>query len=1056
MRSALFAFGISLIVVCAVQPPARAQLSSGSITGTISDQSGAVLPAVAVTATNTATGVARSTLTNELGVYSFLSLPPGTYRITATKPGFKQATVENLGLTVDQQLRRDIGMELGTQTEHVTVEAAMATVGTEAPTMGTIVTSQQAVELPLNGRSFLQLAAISTGVSSPGTAQGESVSTAYSRRPSTAISISGQREYTTDYRFDGIPSKDRVYGPVGMQFDVDAVAEFNIQRGYAPADTGVSGRINLVTKSGTNEYHGSAWEFVRNDIFDARNFFAAEKLPLRRNQFGASVGGPILQNKLFFFGDYEGLRLRQSTPSLGRVPDPQTLQGNFGGLAPVIDPQTGAPFPGNVIPESRISRFAQNYRQFIPAPNAAGEQNRSIATRLLQDDNKYNGRIDYAFSSNDMLFGRYTHVNSEVTNEAFAPLGGTQSPLRARNAVVGWTHIFGPRVLNDFRVGLNRTLNFPYLPQGAESNPNFRELFGFTNLNELPQCNGLPAVSLLGFNSLGSQSLCIALTNNDYHFIENLSVVRGRHRLSFGAEITRVFMRQVVAVWGQGTLTFSGQYSGNPVADFLLGTPNIATGQDYSRIPDRRATWQSYYINDEYRLNRQLTLSLGLRYDYFQPLAEDAHRLVSFDPFVPGGGFLYEEGSGLENLGRIGPKGLFFPDRNNFAPRVGIAWGPTDNFAIRSSYGIFYQEPGGNRLNTQQTGPPFVNTTSLTGERTVPTIDLDAGNIFPRQGPPFRTPGVSSFGYDPNARTPYLQVWTFSVQKSLPFGIFTEAAYIGSKGTKLDKLDDINVAHTPPPPGFTGTLQSRRPFPDFGFVLYGENRANSSYNSLQLTVRKNLSHGLMFLTNYTYGKSLDWDSFDSKGCRCYIPGASGKARSVFDQRHRGVFSWTYQFPTPSSGSTAMRLLAGGWQLTGITTLQSGFPFHALTGRDYSNRLTTFGSLPLRICNGNLSPSQRRPERWFDTSCFIPPPENTLGNSGWHVLDSDGVINQDLGIIKHFPIREQVNVEFRTEFFNLFNHPNFRVPNNTVENPLFGRVLGALDGRIIQFGARVQW
>jgi len=512
----------------------------------------------------------------------------------------------------------------------------------------------------------------------------------------------------------------------------------------------------------------------------------------------------------------------------------------------------------------------------------------------------------------------------------------------------------------------------------------------------------------------------------------------------------------VTGVWGQGVFSFTGQYTGNPVADYLLGIPFSATGQDYARIPDRRAIWPSFYFNDDIHVTKSFNLNLGLRYDYFQPLAEDNHKLVSFDPFVPGGGFLYEPGSGLDSIGRIGHKGLFVPDKNNFAPRLGIAWSPKENLAIRSSYGIFYQEIGGNRLNTTLTGPPFVLTTGLFGEATRPTVNLDRDVIFPRQSPPFRGPGVSSFGFNPNVRNAYLQAWTMSIQQTFSNNFFAEAAYIGSKGTKLDKLEDLNIPSTPPPPGFTGSLQSRRPFPDFGFVLYADNDANSNYHALQLTLKKTSSRGLSFLTNYTFSKSLDGDSFDNKGTRNYIPGQPDKARSVFDQRHRFSLSWVYNLPAPRPSNVAASLLLKGWQISGITTLQSGFPLHPTTSRDYSNRLTTFTNLPNRICDGNLPSNQRKPERWFDTSCFVPPALNTLGNSGFHILDTDGLVNQDLGLIKNFAVREPLKVQFRAEFFNLFNHPNFGRPNIGVESALFGRVLSTLPARIMQFGLKFYW
>ena len=374
------------------------------------------------------------------------------------------------------------------------------------------------------------------------------------------------------------------------------------------------------------------------------------------------------------------------------------------------------------------------------------------------------------------------------------PFGGTQSPLKGSNAVASWTHIFTSNLLNDFKVGLNRVLNFPIYPQGGTDIPNFNQEFGFQNLLNFPQCNQLPSVAISGFNAPTGIGNCITLTTNDYHYIDNLSYNHGRHQFSAGFEITHVFMRQFVGNWGNGSFSFTGQYTGNAVADYLLGIPNSATGGDYTRVPDRRAVWPAFYFSDQIRINNKLNVSLGLRWEYFH-VWPNIKGLVSFDPAVPGGGFLYEEGSGLGDQGRLVPPGLQFPDKNNWAPRVGIAYSPTAKTAIRSSYGIFYQEPAGNRLNTQQTGPPFVLTTALSGDPNTPTIHIDTDGLFPSQLPPYRstTAPLSSFGFDPHGRTPYIQTWTLSIQRSLPAGLLLETAYVGSRGTHLDKLDDITL-----------------------------------------------------------------------------------------------------------------------------------------------------------------------------------------------------------------------------------------------------------------------
>ena len=838
---------------------------------------------------------------------------------------------------------------------------------------------------------------------------------------------------------------------------MDNIAEFNVQRGYSPADTGVAGRINVVTKSGTNALHGSAWEFIRNNALDARNYFATSDLPYRQNQFGASVGGPIIRNKLFFFGDYAGFRVRQTNPALGTVPTKGMLSGDFTGLAPIIDPTTGMQFPNNMIPAGRISNFAKAFNNYIPAPNSTARANIAGVAPLVRNDNEYSARVDYSASDKDNFFGRYTYSNSSQFTGSLFPLNGKNAPLNGTNVALSWTHIFTPSLLNNFKVGLNRTINNPYLPQNAPNNTSFPALFGLQNLTDFSQCNTPPSIAMTGYSTTGGLSLCILLTTNNIHYIDNLAFSRGRHRMNMGFEIAHVFMRQVVGVRPLGPFSFTGQYTGNAVADYLLGIPFSANAQDVSRLPDRTAIWPSFYFDDVIQLTPKLTLSAGLRWSYFQPLASQHHDLVSFDPNVPGGGWLYEQGSGLGNIGTIGPPGLMKPDKTNWAPRFGLAYHLSQNTVVRSSYGIFYQPPAGNRLNTQQTGPPFLSQSSLFSGSTTPTIFIDSGTLFPLQSPPFSGPSVGGFGYAVNDPTPYLQNWTLSVQRVLPSKILAEVAYVGSKGTHEDKLDDINRAAAPPPLGFTGDLQTLRPYPNFSSILYAKNNSNSSYNGLQLSLEKSMGHGLGLLANYTFSKSIDGDSFDNKACRCYILGASGKALSIFDQRHRFITSVTYRLPVPRMSNPVANSFLTGWTINGITTLQSGFPFSVKTATDYSERPSSYGwNEPLQLCNAILPRGQQTVARWFDTSCFAKPALGTLGNAGFENLFTAGVINQDLSVLKDIVIREPLTMQFRAEFFNLFNHPNFAAPDPTLEDATFGQVQKALPGRDIQFGVKFLW
>ena len=1062
-------------------PVLMAQRTTGTILGTVSDATGAVIPGAEITVTHADTGLSRTAVSDDLGAYVMSSLPPGLYRLQVSLAGFKEAVLENVRLNVDQQRRADLLLEVGEITEQVMVQAKAVPLGTANPSMGEVITGQQVVELPLNGRGYIALAALGAGVTVPdGLVQGSSVTGRFAGGRPSSVAISGQRDYNTEFRFDGIPSKDRVYGPVGIQFNVDAIEEFNVQRGYTDTEFGLSGRINVVTKSGTNRFHGSLYEFHRNRVLDARNFFASERLPFVRNHYGVTGGGAILKDKLFFFGEWEGLRRRQTLPLVASVPETQWYEGNFSNLEiPITDPLTGEQFAGNIIPSSRFSRFANTLIPFLrqASPNATGANNYVAGESTFQDDDKWTIRMDWTLSEKDTFFGRLTWMDSATGRAGLIPESGRSEPLKGRNAVLSWTHTFTPNLLHDAKVGLNRTINVSFGPALIEE-PNFQELFELENISNVAQCNALPGIDLSGIASYGVGA-CIPLWTNDLHYIYNLSYNRGRHRIKAGAEVTRTFLRQLGLISHEGFFRFSGEATGHPVGDMILGNPLVARGQFRSVIPDRRSWFQSYYINDEFQVTPKLTLTLGLRYDNFGSWAEDNHKIGTFDRENPAGGFVYPPGCMFrgESCGDLpfsrileGGVGLRFRDDNNWAPRIGLAYSPGPNTAIRASFGLFYQGLTGNELDFNTSVFPFVLDHDLGSEFGnivdgvfVPgnLVELDNDQIFPVPSGG-RTGGAATRGFNWAGPNGYLQNWTVSVQQSLPYDLFFEAAYVGSKGTSLDKREDINTAQTPPPPGFVGDLQSRRPFPDFSWILDTDMDANSWYHSMQLTLKRSVGRGLTFLGSYTFSKSLDESSFEgqARSTGLHLP---GKARSTFDNRQRATFSFVYSLPGGNSDNAAAKALLSGWQLTGITTLSTGFPFHPSTNTDYSRRSSIFANLPNRVCDGTLPSNQRTVQRWFDTSCFQLPestllgdPVDTIGNSGFHFLDLDGIINQDVGFYRNFTFREPLSLQFRAEFFNIFNQPNFGRLGTRVEAVTYGVVNRATAARIIQFGLKLRW
>lgn len=1052
---------LAVLTFSAVIPlPLLGQKSSGEILGTVTDATGAVVPNVTITLINSKTNETRRSTSDELGNYRFLFVLPGTYSLQAEATGFQPVVVDDLVLRVDEKRRQDLMLQPGTVTEAIEVTASPFAVNAESPSLGNLIEERRIVELPLNGRSFLSLAYLSAGAIQPGVGNVGSVAVGLSGgRPGVAVSVSGMREGSNEILLDGIPSKHNFYSAVGVQPVLDGIAEFKVQHGYFSPEYGLPAVTNVVTKSGTNTIHGAIWEFLRNDKLDARNSFAPTRGINRQNQFGGAVGGPIVKNKVFYFGAFEGQRIRQSFPgSRTIVPTPAMLGGDFSALLPgkiISDPwtynrasDTRLPFPGNVIPSARISPFARAFNKFIPPPTTftEGVFNRIVTTRLWQNDVKFDIRGDWNLSESTRLFGRASVSNSDQARTAVHPLNGTENPFNSRNAVLAWTQVINPRLVSETRLGLDRAVLFTNTPEAARSSPDWPTELGLRNLNQIPLCNAVPAVTLAGYATYGfAFANCVITLNNNYHFVENMAYTQGRHNLTFGGQIIRVQLRDITSFNQNGSFSFTGQFSGDSAADYFLGAVNVASGTAPSRPTYRRGTWWNIYINDDFKISRDLTLNLGLRYQYTQPLIEKFNRIAKFD---------FSTGR-IKLAGRDGvPRGLLTPDRNDVAPRVGFAWAPAGSrsWAIRGSYGIFYDRLPGNQWSWQTFLPPFNVGQAFVSDQKIPTVDL--AQMFPDVdvSNPDAFTGVSLSNLS-DRRNPYIQQWTFSVQRTLPGDLFAEAAYVGSKGTKLSQRIDANVAPLPAP-GDTRPLQERRPYPKFSFILDDRGMNNSSYQALQFTVRKAYSRGLIFQTSYTWAKSLDGGDWGDLGNN--YGGLLHRGRSAWDIRHRFVLGLTYELPFGKNVSGISRVILDGWELNTITVLQTGAPFHVTTVADPSDTGIIFLKIPVRTCDGNLPPGQRTRDRWFDTSCFQLPAFRTFGNAGIRYLDGPGYKNVDFSLNRRFRMAENMNLQFRAEFFNFFNHTNLNFPNATLESALFGRILGAQAARVIQFGLKLAW
>src|SRR5581483_3303715 len=642
-------------------------------------------------------------------------------------------------ILVDTVHRQDVVLTVAAVAEQVNVEASSAQVIVDNPALGEVLQSKKIVDLPLNGRAFLQLATLSAGVSPPikpigGANAFQSVAQGFSAlRPTLVVSVSGVREISSDYLFDGIPSRQQFYGAVGLQPPIDSIAEFKIQRGYFSPQFGQPAVINVVIKSGTNDLHGTAWEFFRNDKLDARSFFDQTKAPWRQNQFGFNLGGPAVKNKLFWFGDYEGQRTRQYRQSFATVPTPAMFNGDSSGFPTIYDPltydpvtNTKQPFPGNQIPSGRISDFAKKYQRFFPAPNSAtltAVGNANLAGQISETltDNKWSIKLDYVHSEKDSFFGRYSYMDSGDIITSLFPTRGQTSPLNSRNAVLGWTHVFSPTVVNQFRAGLDRANQSQGGPLQEEGSPDWPNYLGLRNLNQIKECNAAPGVSIVGFSTAGvANGNCIIPSNTNKLFLNSLSMIMGRHNLTIGGSYARLFFRNIAALSPLGSFSFTGAYTGNGMGDYLLGAPFVASGSKPA-APGYLIGYQGdVYFNDDFKLSKKLTINYGLRWQISPPMLEKYDRLGVFDPATGLIRIANQNGNSRRLLT------TFYKD---FAPRVGFAYSPARNWSIRSSYGIFFDRPPGNDLSWNNIKWPYQIGSAQVGDPNVPSINI--ATLFP-------------------------------------------------------------------------------------------------------------------------------------------------------------------------------------------------------------------------------------------------------------------------------------------------------------------------------------
>jgi len=1086
MRSILLMLG-SVALLSVLAGAGKAQ-TSGEITGLVTDPSGAAVSGAGVTVTNKATGATRRATTNNEGLYAFPALLPGVYELKVEAAGFKTAQLDNITLEVQQTSRRDVTMEVGAVGETVTITSVGALLNAENTTVGTVIENKRIVDLPLNGRNFLQLVATAPNVSFGFQQAGQSGSRQGGTRSNQQISVAGQRSYFNRFTIDGVENTDVNFNTPIILPSIDALQEFKVQTGIFPAEFGrASTQINISTKSGGREYHGTLFEFIRNDVLDARTYdFTgrrakdSKKEPFKWNQYGFTLGGPVWlpkklfgplgyenRERIFFMTNFEGYRDRKTLLGRYQLPPSAWFDGDFSSLAnPIFDPLTGQQFAGNIIPRNRIHPTSAKLLEFYPrptlSPTTLGTNHEQPNNRLIDKD-QFIGRGDFIESTKSSWAGRYSW-GDEVQLDPGLKLNGTKLLTTVKQVMFSNTRTLSASIVNEARFGYNSFFNSLGRELAGQ-----RDVVSELNIPGVasgpPIAWGIPSIAISGgFNGFGDDSEGPYVnTNSTYQIVDNLSWTTGSHNFRFGGEVRWDQYNQVGNQFARGAFLFEpnattnrgASGTGNSFAEFLLGYCKRCEVSVSLAQAQFRAFSQAFYIDDTWKLTPKLTLNLGLRYEYTPPWTDKTGRLVNiFVPFFDntpnvadksrhpvfirtGSGDFYE-GLALRfnpaiqvaRDGRLGER-LVDDDRNDFAPRFGLAYSPTSKWTVRLGGGVFYSQDTGN--------PRFDMARNLAGRRRDEAVTTDRDLNW---NTPFRNLGSSVVVSNPYVlgnifarRTPYVLQYMLNVQRDLGGNMLVEVGYLGSLGRKLESLRAFNEAI----PGTVGSTTERSPYPEFSRIQEVDGSGKSSYNGVSLKLEKRFSAGMSFLTGYTFSKSIDNASaIRNHGGDTLFPQnsynlAAEKALSSFHTSHRFVGSATYELPFGRGKRLLDRggivnTLLGGWQISPIVAIQTGFPLTITTGRDQA--LTGGGfDRPINVAGQNavLQRDQRTIDRWFNTDAFVIQTRGTFGNVGRNTIIGPGFIQVDTALIKNFRFTESKSLQFRFEAFNAPNHPNWGNP-----------------------------
>jgi outer membrane receptor protein involved in Fe transport len=1053
----------------------NAQQPSASVVGRVTDTTGAVIPGVAVKITNLDTNIARIGTSNEIGDFTLPYLNPGRYIVEATLAGFRSYKHTEFSLTVDQVLRIDIPLEIGSAADSITVTETTSALNTESGARGEVTTNKEIAEMPLDGRNFSDLAYLTGGV----IPKGDGGDGAYA--------VNGARADNFGFVIDGVENTQKRNTGAMISPPLESVQEFKLITSGFSAEYGkyAGGVLSVVTKSGGNRVRGSVYEFLRNDIFDATSYFDVQKSKLRRNQFGATVGGPVHlpkiydgRNRTFFLVTWDSLRLINGKTQRGITPTPEMLNGDFskatdafGKRIALTDPIAKAPFPNNQIPVSRFDPVALKLAAFYPKPNLVGSVNNFIAQgNGSTTTGNYGVKVDHNLTDNDRL----TMAAFWKPNDSSDPVADSRSPLPLFGSVnntldllsyVRYLRTITPTMFLDAKASFSRKTNNQRWPYGNDRD--WAGEVGFLGGTSNPVAKGLPQLTASGYIILGpAYDLPKIWSYNNFQYAASMTWIHGKHTLKYGAEFLRIqyFSRQYGDT--RGRLTFLGRNTGEPMADLLLGWPSSTSRQLDGAGPYHLVSNYSGYVQDDYKVTPTLTLNIGLRYELMMPPRE---KFGAWSMFIPELGKQIISGTGIlsqaEFDARINQTGLqkyiaraadvglpptiAKPDYNNFAPRFGFAWRPfggTRN-VIRGGYGIFYGSSSLYRMDEYSDTYPFSINESYSAVTGNPNA-LTVSDAYPAAR---RSVGgvTSTYGGPAEPRTQYLQSYNLTVEREFGRGTVVEVGYAGSKGTHLQRRYDINQ------PGREQALRSVRPYAGFSTINIISDSSNSIYNSGAITIRRRFSEKLFVRAAYTYAKSID-ESSNTGGTIQYNFANAQDSRNLKGERGRSDFDIGHTFTgsfvwSPNFSRTA---LLRDWQLSGTSIIYTGPPFTPKVANfNYTNGEA---SRPDRIAKGTLdSPTV---DQWFDRTAFpvVPLASYRFGSSGRNILDGPGTFVVNLSVSRRIRFREMTALQLRVDSFNTPNHPNFNLPENRVDIISGGTITRAKNNRNFQLGARLEF